>query len=62
MIEFQYCSTNADSSGRVQTLLWGSWADVVKEKKNEICNYLRELETKIGHEDYGECVEFVNKL
>lgn len=37
-------------------------ADVVKEKKNEICNYLRELETEIGHGDYGECVKFVNKL
>lgn len=35
---------------------------IIKEKKNIICEYLNGLETEIGHESYGECIDFVSKL
>lgn len=35
---------------------------MIKQKKNIICDYLRGLEEEIGHESYGQCIEFVSKL
>lgn len=35
---------------------------IIKEKKNIISEYLNGLETEIGHESYGECIDFVSKL
>lgn len=35
---------------------------VIKEKKDIICDYLKGLEDEIGHESYGDCIDFVSKL
>ncbi|MGN0428533.1 MAG: hypothetical protein ACI4E2_00515 [Acetatifactor sp.] len=35
---------------------------IIKEKKDVVCAYLKGLEDEIGHESYGECIDFVSKL